>query len=226
MVGIQKPISRDDPIILKWGRQTRSVSNSPRNSALFRLWMEGDGFRAIGLDASLSGCRVGQIIHKIARQALWLERRDQVMAVPPTPETILDYLVFSTRSANAMETAGILTLAMLATKTEAEVLRIPNFGRKSLKEMRAMLASVGMKFAEAVKRPAPRPPRPDRREPTDAETKRFREARAIIEEARNVESVSIQSALLQWRAAELNGDEHEMGLAREARDALLKQWGF
>ena len=225
MVGIQKPISRDDPIILKWGRQTRLMSN-PRASAFFRLWMEGDGFRGIGLDASLSGQRVGQIIHKIARQALWLERRDQAMAGAPTPETILAYMEFSTRSANAMKNEGILTLAMLATKTEAEVLRIPNFGRKSLKEMRAMLASVGMKFAEDVKRPAPRPPQSARRVPTDAETERFREARAIIEEARNVESVSIQSALLQWRTADQSGDEDEMGLARKARDALLKQWGF
>jgi len=56
----------------------------------------------------------------------------------------------SVRAANCLNNANILTVGQLAQKTEAEMLKYRNFGRKSLREiqekLKALGLSLGMKF--------------------------------------------------------------------------------
>ena len=56
----------------------------------------------------------------------------------------------SVRAANCINNANITTVGQLAQKTEAEMLKYRNFGKKSLNEIKAKLAalglSLGMKF--------------------------------------------------------------------------------
>jgi hypothetical protein len=62
----------------------------------------------------------------------------------------VDDLDLSVRSANCLKNADILYVGDLVQKTEAELLRSPNFGRSSLSELKAVLASRGLHFGMDV----------------------------------------------------------------------------
>lgn len=79
---------------------------------------------------------------------------DDVTCEPelPSPEIAYEPLFFkkvaelelSIRSANCLKNYNIVYLGDLVQKTEAEMLRTPNFGRKSLNEIREVLAQMGL----------------------------------------------------------------------------------
>lgn len=58
----------------------------------------------------------------------------------------VDDLELSVRSANCLKNAGINLIGELVQKTEAEMLKTKNFGRKSLNEIREILAEQGLSF--------------------------------------------------------------------------------
>lgn len=55
-------------------------------------------------------------------------------------------LELSVRSANCLEAANIVTIRDLVTKTESDMLKYRNFGRKSLNEIKDILADMGLSF--------------------------------------------------------------------------------
>lgn len=59
---------------------------------------------------------------------------------------LVSELELSVRSANCLEAAGIITIKDLVTKTESEMLKYRNFGRKSLNEIKAILTDMGLSF--------------------------------------------------------------------------------
>ena len=58
----------------------------------------------------------------------------------------VDELELSVRSANCLKAANIMTLEDLVQKTENEMLKFRNFGRKSLNELTALLENLGIAF--------------------------------------------------------------------------------
>ncbi|MCH9681391.1 MAG: DNA-directed RNA polymerase subunit alpha [Deltaproteobacteria bacterium] len=56
----------------------------------------------------------------------------------------VDELELSVRSANCLQNANIHYIGDLVQKTEAEMLKTKNFGRKSLKEIKEILAQMGL----------------------------------------------------------------------------------
>jgi DNA-directed RNA polymerase subunit alpha len=56
----------------------------------------------------------------------------------------VDELELSVRSANCLQQANIRSIGDLVQKTEAEMLKTKNFGRKSLKEIKEILAEMGL----------------------------------------------------------------------------------
>ena len=58
----------------------------------------------------------------------------------------VDELELSVRSANCLKNDNIIYIGDLVQKTEAEMLRTPNFGRKSLNEIKDVLASMGLRL--------------------------------------------------------------------------------
>ncbi len=56
----------------------------------------------------------------------------------------VDDLELSVRSANCLQNANIRYIGELVQKTEAEMLKTKNFGRKSLKEIKEILAEMGL----------------------------------------------------------------------------------
>lgn len=62
----------------------------------------------------------------------------------------VDELELSVRSANCLQNAGIKYIGELVQKTEAEMLKTKNFGRKSLNEIKEILTEMGLGFGMKV----------------------------------------------------------------------------
>ena len=63
-------------------------------------------------------------------------------------ETSIDDLDFSVRAYNCLKRANILTLKDLVDKTENEMMKIRNLGKKSLKEVMDKVKDMGLKFRD------------------------------------------------------------------------------
>ena len=79
----------------------------------------------------------------------------QPLAEEPTPLNpnlfkSVDELELSVRSANCLQNANIRHIGELVQKTEAEMLKTKNFGRKSLNEIKEVLASMGLELGMKI----------------------------------------------------------------------------
>ena len=63
-------------------------------------------------------------------------------------ETSIDDLEFSVRAYNCLKRAGVNTLGDLTEKTELEMMKIRNLGKKSLKEVIDKIKDMGLKFRD------------------------------------------------------------------------------
>jgi len=77
------------------------------------------------------------------------ERRPEL---PFNPNLLrkVDELELSVRSANCLKNDNIVYIGDLVQKTEAEMLRTPNFGRKSLNEIKEVLTQMGLQLGMEV----------------------------------------------------------------------------
>lgn len=66
------------------------------------------------------------------------------------PEMLIEELDLSVRSNNCLKRAGISTVKELTQKSEDEMMRVRNLGKKSLKEVKEKLASLGYHFRDYV----------------------------------------------------------------------------
>jgi len=64
----------------------------------------------------------------------------------------VDELELSVRSSNCLRAANIVTLEDLVRKTESDMLKFRNFGRKSLTELNGILAELGLHFGMDVEK--------------------------------------------------------------------------
>jgi DNA-directed RNA polymerase subunit alpha len=84
-----------------------------------------------------------------------IERSDEPEPVNPNLYKRVDELELSVRSQNCLQNAGIEYIYQLVERTEAEMLKTKNFGRKSLNEIKEILAdlqlSLGMKVQNLTK---------------------------------------------------------------------------
>ncbi len=62
----------------------------------------------------------------------------------------VDELELSVRSANCLKNDNIVYIGDLVQKTEGEMLKTPNFGRKSLNEIKEVLVNMGLRFGMEV----------------------------------------------------------------------------
>src|SRR5688572_32227221 len=71
----------------------------------------------------------------------------------------VDEMELSVRSYNCLKNANIRTIGELVQKTESEMLKTKNFGRKSLNEIKEILAGMGLSLGMKLDNyptPAPR----------------------------------------------------------------------
>jgi DNA-directed RNA polymerase subunit alpha len=80
------------------------------------------------------------------------EIREEVAELAFNPALLkkVDELELSVRSANCLKNDNIVYIGDLIQKTEAEMLRTPNFGRKSLNEIKEVLAGMGLHLGMEV----------------------------------------------------------------------------
>ena len=68
----------------------------------------------------------------------------------------IDELELSVRSSNCLENADIKYIGELVSRTEAEMLRTKNFGRKSLNEIKEILGEMGLMLGMRLENFPPR----------------------------------------------------------------------
>ena len=76
-----------------------------------------------------------------------IEPKEEVEEEPKLNDNLfrsVDELELSVRSANCLKNANIRLIGELVQKTEAEMLKTKNFGRKSLNEIKEILAEMGL----------------------------------------------------------------------------------
>jgi DNA-directed RNA polymerase subunit alpha len=76
--------------------------------------------------------------------------KDEPEPLNPNLFKSVDELELSVRSANCLQNANIRFIGELVQKTEAEMLKTKNFGRKSLNEIKETLASLGLSLGMTV----------------------------------------------------------------------------
>ena len=62
----------------------------------------------------------------------------------------VDELELSVRSANCLQNANITLIGELVQRTEQDMLKTKNFGRKSLKEIKEILANMGLSLGMKI----------------------------------------------------------------------------
>ena len=75
---------------------------------------------------------------------------DATQALQDKLDKSIEELELSVRSFNCLEAAGIKTIRDLVQKTESEMLRYRNFGRKSLNEIKNILKEMGLRFGLTI----------------------------------------------------------------------------
>ena len=86
------------------------------------------------------------------------EEEEDVEPLNPYLDTPVEDLELSVRSANCLKNAEIHFIGDLAQKTDQEMLKTKNFGRKSLNEIKALLSEMGLTLGMKVENWTP----PDR----------------------------------------------------------------
>lgn len=75
---------------------------------------------------------------------------DATSAIEEKLDKSIEELELSVRSFNCLEAAGIKTIRDLVQKTESEMLKYRNFGRKSLTEIKNILKDMGLRFGMEI----------------------------------------------------------------------------
>jgi DNA-directed RNA polymerase subunit alpha len=74
------------------------------------------------------------------------EEDEEVVRIRQLLKTRVDELELSVRSSNCLRAANIQNLGELVSKTESEMLKYRNFGRKSLNELTSILEALALSF--------------------------------------------------------------------------------
>ena len=99
-----------------------------------------------------ASCRTSSTSSSTSRSRAAKRRPPSIPELAFNPALLkkVDELELSVRSANCLKNDNIVYIGDLIQKTEAEMLRTPNFGRKSLNEIKEVLAQMGLHLGMEV----------------------------------------------------------------------------
>lgn len=83
-------------------------------------------------------------------QELNIMKEEEVVEEDKFKDIEIENLEISVRSYNCLKRAGINTVSQLTSKSEEEILKVKNLGKKSFKEIKDTLASLGLSFRGSV----------------------------------------------------------------------------
>jgi DNA-directed RNA polymerase alpha subunit len=160
-----------------WTREV--VSLKPRRREAFVLREHRLTFDEVSICLEVSPSCASQLDHDAVADLARIARRGALIElhgpprVPPYPTSdarprvphelrpALDLpiadLALGKRAANALANAGIVRIGDLVVRSEADLLRLWNLGRKALREIRTALASFGLGVGMAVDLPPAEP---------------------------------------------------------------------
>src|SRR5438309_1849685 len=106
---------------------------------VIRLDKEGEGKVTAGDITAIDGVRILNPEQPVEETV-----SEEAAKMNENLDKSVDELELSVRSANCLQNANIRYIGELVQKTEAEMLKTKNFGRKSLKEIKEILAEMGL----------------------------------------------------------------------------------
>ena len=109
-----------------------------RNNEILSAALSGEKLIDIGKRYGISAWRVSVICKRIL-----MERELDQIAKQPENKDLIRYSSMSSRIRLALLHYGIDKISEAANMTDSELLRVPNFGKVSLKEFRDFLAQNG-----------------------------------------------------------------------------------
>ena len=142
---IFSPVRRVNYIV----EDARVGQRTDYNRLVLEVWTNG----AIGPVEAVE--EASEILRKLLGMFLRIDKADEGFERELTEEEKkriehlkmpVSNLELSVRSQNCLKASNILTIGDLVKKTEAEMLKYPNFGKKSLSEIKEMLEDMGLLF--------------------------------------------------------------------------------
>ena len=86
------------------------------------------------------------IIYEEENEIVEEEEDEEMVAINENLNKSVEELELSVRSYNCLKNANVQTIGELVTRSEADILKTKNFGRKSLNEIKELLAIMGLSF--------------------------------------------------------------------------------
>jgi DNA-directed RNA polymerase subunit alpha len=144
-----------------WVENTRVGQRTDFDKLFLEMWTDGSitPEDALGLASKILKDHLQLFIKKDEEMQMVPEEveDEEVLKTRNLLRTRVEDLELSVRSSNCLRAANIQTLEDLVKKTESEMLKYRNFGRKSLTELTNILAKLGLSFGmdvEKYKEPA------------------------------------------------------------------------
>lgn len=150
--------SRFSPVIKVnyWVEDTRVGQRTDYDKLILEIWTDGTlnpeealNFSARLIRDHLNVFAGGDQEIEIAEEE---EIDEEILRVRNLLKMRVDELELSVRSSNCLHAANIVTLEDLVRKSEADMLKYRNFGRKSLNELNAILSELGLSFGMDVEK--------------------------------------------------------------------------
>jgi DNA-directed RNA polymerase subunit alpha len=139
-----------------WIENTRVGQRTDFDKLFLEVWTDGSMTPedALGLSSKILKDHLQLFIKKDEVMEMVLEEVIDVELLKTRNllMTKVDDLELSVRSSNCLRAANIQTLEDLAKKTESDMLKYRNFGRKSLTELTNILVKLGLSFGMDVEK--------------------------------------------------------------------------
>jgi DNA-directed RNA polymerase subunit alpha len=139
-----------------WVENTRVGQRTDFDKLFLEVWTDGSisPEDALGLSSKILKDHLQLFIKKDEVMEMVLEEviDEELLKTRNLLKTKVDDLELSVRSSNCLRAANIQTLEDLVKKTESDMLKYRNFGRKSLTELTNILAKLGLSFGMDVEK--------------------------------------------------------------------------
>jgi DNA-directed RNA polymerase subunit alpha len=139
-----------------WVENTRVGQRTDFDKLFLEVWTDGSitPEDALALSSKFLKDHLQLFIKKDEVMEMVLEDviDEEILKTRNLLKTKVDDLELSVRSSNCLRAANIQTLEDLAKKTESDMLKYRNFGRKSLTELTNILVKLGLSFGMDVEK--------------------------------------------------------------------------
>ena len=130
---------------------TRVAQDSNFDKLVLEVWTNGSVTpqEAVVLASQILIAHLNKFLGLVEKtEDINIEKDEEVVEEVQNQNIEIENLELSVRSYNCLKRANITTIAELTKKSEDEMMKIKNLGKKSLKEIKEKLAGLGFTFRE------------------------------------------------------------------------------